>query len=108
MKKHIEQLNELEEIFNEKLNSTILDLLSIKFSKQISQIVKCQIKAIIQDRIDQTIWINELKDNLNTVIFEYTKDLQEEKKQLNARMDFIEQRMLDILQRMDSFDYHGR
>ena len=32
----------------------------------------------------------------------YAGQLQEEKKQLNIRMDFLEQRMLDMLRRMDS------
>jgi hypothetical protein len=102
MKNHISQLDILEKEFMENINQSVLNLLSVKFSQKVSEIAKCQITHIIQNRIDETIWINELKDNLNRLINEYAAQLQEEKKQLNLRMDFLEQRMLDILRRMDS------
>jgi hypothetical protein len=102
MKNHISQLDMLEKQFMEDINTSVLNLLSIKYSQKVSEIAKCQISHIIQNRIDETIWINELKDNLNKLIIEYGSQLQEEKKQLNIRMDFLEQRMLDMLRRMDS------
>jgi hypothetical protein len=102
MKNHISQLDILEKEFMENINQSVLNLLSVKFSQKVSEIAKCQITHIIQNRIDETIWINELKNNLNRLINEYAAQLQEEKKQLNLRMDFLEQRMLDILRRMDS------
>jgi hypothetical protein len=102
MKNHMSQLDILEKEFMENINQSVLNLLSVKFSQKVSEIAKCQITHIIQNRIDETIWINELKDNLNRLINEYAAQLQEEKKQLNLRMDFLEQRMLDILRRMDS------
>jgi len=86
----------------EDINTSVLNLLSIKYSQKVSEIAKCQISHIIQNRLDETIWINELKDNLNKLIIEYGSQLQEEKKQLNIRMDFLELRMLDMLRRMDS------
>jgi hypothetical protein len=102
MKNHISQLDMLEKQFMEDINTSVLNLLSIKYSQKVSEIAKCQISHIIQNRIDETIWVNELKDNLNKLIIEYGSQLQEEKKQLNIRMDFLEQRMLDMLRRMDS------
>ena len=101
MKNHISQLDMLEKQFMEDINTSVLNLLSIKYSQKVSEIAKCQISHIIQNRLDETIWINELKDNLNKLIIEYGSQLQEEKKQLNIRMDFLEQRMLDMLRRMD-------
>ena len=101
MKNHISQLDILEKEFMENINQSVLNLLSVKFSQKVSEIAKCQITHIIQNRIDETIWINELKDNLNRLINEYAAQLQEEKKQLNLRMDFLEQRMLDILRRLE-------
>jgi hypothetical protein len=102
MKNHISQLDMLEKQFMEDINTSVLNLLSIKYSQKVSEIAKCQISHIIQNRLDETIWINELKDNLNKLIIEYGSQLQEEKKQLNIRMDFLELRMLDMLRRMDS------
>ena len=102
MKNHISQLDMLEKEFMEDINKSVMNLLSIKFSQKISEIAKCQITAIIQNRIEETIWIDELKANLNKYIQEYTGSLVEQSRQLNIRMDFIEQRMLDMLRRMDS------
>jgi hypothetical protein len=102
MKNHLTQLDILEKEFMENINQSVLNLLSVKFFQKVSEIAKCQITHIIQNRIDETIWINELKANLNKLIREYGSQLQEEKKQLNLRMDFLEQRMLDMLRRMDS------
>jgi hypothetical protein len=102
MKNHISQLDMLEKEFMEDINKSVMNLLSIKFSQKISEIAKCQITAIIQNRIEETIWIDELKANLNKYIQEYTGSLVEQSRQINIRMDFIEQRMLDMLRRMDS------
>ncbi len=105
MKSHIDQLEEMEKHFMEEVNRTVLDLLSIKFSQKISEIAKVQICHIIQNHIDGTIWINELKDNLRSYISNYTKELNEQSKQLNIRMDFLEQRMLDMVRIMDGIRY---
>ena len=102
MKNHISQLDMLEKEFMKDINKSVMNLLSIKFSQKISEIAKCQITAIIQNRIEETIWIDELKANLNKYIQEYTGSLVEQSRQINIRMDFIEQRMLDMLRRMDS------
>lgn len=102
MKNNISQLDMLKKQFMENINQSVLNLLSVKFSQKVSEIAKCQITHIIQNKIDETIWIDELKDNLNKLIIEYGSQLQKEKKQLNLRMDFLKQKMLDMPRRMDS------
>src|SRR5271170_1627256 len=102
MKNHLDQLTYLEKEFMSDINKSVLNLLSVKFSQQVSEIAKCQIKDIIQNRIEETIWVNELKDNLNKCIIEYTQSLVEQSKQLNSRMDFIEQRLLDFMTKIET------
>lgn len=102
MKNHIDQLAYLEKEFMEEINNSVMNLLSVKFSQKVSEIAKCQITAIIQNRIEETIWVNELKDNLNKCIIEYTQSLVEQSRQLNSRMDFIEQRLLDFMSKIET------
>lgn len=101
MKTHLSQIDELENQIMTSINKDIMNLVSIKYSQQISEIVKFQIKPIIQDRIDGIIWINELKDNLSLFIRQYQQELNEEKKRLNLRMDFLEQRFLDFYRKVE-------
>lgn len=102
MKNHIDQLEYLEKEFMKDINKSVLNLLSIKFSQKVSEIAKCQITHIIQNRIEETIWIDELKDNLNNFIHDYTESLVEQSRQLNIRMDFIEQRLLDFMRKVET------
>ncbi|SRR5258705_7889236 len=102
MKNHMDQLVYLEKEFMEEINNSVMNLLSVKFSQKVSEIAKCQITEIIQNRIEETIWVNELKDNLNKCIIEYTESLVEQSRQLNSRMDFIEQRLLDFMSKIET------
>ena len=102
MKNHLDQLAYLEKEFMEDVNKSVMNLLSIKFSQKISEIAKCQITAIIQNRIEETIWVDELKANLNKCIREYTESLVEQSRQLNSRMDFLEQRLLDFMNKIET------
>ncbi len=97
-----DQLKELTNKFDEDINYAVLNLLSVKFSEQISHIVKYSIKDTISYHINETMWIEEIKANLRTWITDYQKELNEQSKQLNARMDFIEQRLLDFMQKIET------
>lgn len=101
MKSQNEMMAELEKELMKHINQKIMDILRIKFSNQISSIVQIEIKDIIQYHLNETIWLDEMKQNLNSYIEDYTKNLEEQKKILNKRMDYIEQRLLDLMMIME-------
>lgn len=109
MKNYSDQIQELELSLLEDVERSIMSLVSIKFNKQIKGIVKISIKDVIKDAIDETIWINEIKDrvkkDIHEYIYDYKKLFDEERKQLNIRMDFIEKRFIDLLGRFDEVIY---
>jgi hypothetical protein len=102
MKSYTEQLKELEEVFIQDINKSILNLISVKFSKNISEIAKVQIREIIQDAINETIWIDEIKENISTWVKSYIESIEHEKHQLGNRMDFLEQRLLDFMHKIET------
>lgn len=102
IKSYTEQLKDLELAFANDINEAVLNLISVKFSNTISQIAKVQIKDIIDDAINGTIYINEIKDNLATYIRSYIANIEDEKHELSLRMDFLEQRLLDFMKKIET------
>lgn len=106
LKNYTEQLNELEEVFMKEINKTIFNLLQVKFSKNIGHLVKYQITPIVKDIFDENnFWAKEIREALYNYVKEDAKQLSEQRAQLNIRMDFIEQRFIDLLRRFDEVIY---
>lgn len=102
MTNELEMLEELEDQFMKDINHKIMDILSIKFSNQISKIIKFKISDMIQYHLNETIWLDQMKENLNHFITEYTHSLNIEKNTLNKRMDSIEQTLLNFIQCLEN------
>lgn len=106
LKSYNEQINELEEQFIKNINQNILDLLSVKYTKSISQIAKWEIKPIILEIFSENnFWSREIKEALYNYFKEDARELAEQRAQLNIRMDIIEQRFLDLCRRFDEVIY---
>lgn len=101
MKTAIEMTKELEQTLMNNLSSLIHDILAIKFQKKISEITKIEMTDIIQYHINDTIWIDQIKNNIKDWILEYQMDMAEQSKQLNIRMDFLEQRFMDFYRKVE-------
>lgn len=97
MKSKENLMKDLEKELLNKINRCILDLVSVKFGSQISEFTKMQISDMVQYHLNECPWLEQMKENLNSFILEYTKSLQEEKSQLNIRMDHIEQQLLNLM-----------
>lgn len=92
---------ELETELMKNINHCIMDLLSVKFGNQISKITEREIRGMIQHHLNETIWLDRMKENLNSFIFNYTKELESQKESLNMRMDHIEQQILNCMKVME-------
>lgn len=106
LKSYNEQINELEEQFIKNINQNILDLLSVKYAKSVSQIAKWEIRPIILEIFSENnFWSREIKEALYNYFKEDARELAEQRAQLNIRMDIIEQRFLDLCRRFDEVIY---
>lgn len=100
MKDSVSMLAELENTLMRDINKLIFDIIGIKMQKQISEITRLCMKDIVQYHINETIWIDQIKENIKNWILEYQMDMAEQSKQLNVRMDFIEQRFIEMMRKL--------
>ena len=102
MKDSVSLVEELEKTLMTNISNLIFDILGVKFQKQISEITRIEMKDIIQYHINETVWIDQIKENLRSWIIEYQRELTDQSKQLNMRMDFLEQRFLDFMRKIET------
>lgn len=106
MKTYTAQLEELELHLMQQVQQTIFDLLQLKFSNQLKEIVKFQISPIVNDIFNENnFWAKEIRNTLYNYVKEDANELAEQRAQLNVRMDMIEQRFIDLLRRFDDVIY---